>query len=287
MMRTRVRKERRIASAVVARLILVVAAVGCLVASPISAQSRPRAPQGSCLGILSRALVRPREIVPSPISAELATSTWHVIDSIVPRSAFISVSLQGIGDASGDTSDVSPMDTLASRLEAIVQQQPDTLAARHDVATVLADVLRGSRRPTQLQTAVVGVVYNRMRLPPGPAEVVAGDLTLDMRARLDALNALKDAPVDSALVQALFLNLCQLGTWATTMPLPDSVPGAMSAAITEWGETLLTRIAQRLADDPERIRRLAPCKSFETCLPSASQSLLAWLRWWSQPPPGD
>lgn len=261
----------------VTRSVLTALAAGCLMASPTRAQSGARDARNSCRTILSDVIAGATEIGAPAITGELAASIRRIVDSTVPRSAIEWAPPDPFHELRPSAPAFVPQDTLATRLEALIRQRDDTMEARNQVATVLAEILRGLTEPTQFQTSVVELAYDQMRLPPGPAEVVARDLRLSVERRAAALNALAHVTADSALVSVLFINLCQLGTWAGAMPISDSVRGEMPAAISEGGETLLRNVLSWLVVDTEAIRRLAPCKSFEGCFPNSPQ-LLAWLR---------
>jgi len=267
------------------RAVAMVFTAGCLTASPIRAQSVARDTGNSCQTFLLHALALTTEIGARPTGGAFAAAITRVVDSTVPRTLRQWAPPDARHELRLPAQGASLHDTLVTRLEALIRQQSDTLVARRRVAMVLADLLRGAREPTQFQTSIVELAYQKMRLPPGPAEAVARDLTLGLDRRWAALNAVSDAPVDSSLVDAIFVNFCQVGTWAAAMPLSDSIPLAMPAAITEWGEAILQGTVILLTIDARELRPLAPCKSFRECFPR-SPALLAWLRRYSEPDPG-
>lgn len=261
----------------VTHVAIVASAAACLIVTPVLGRSAARKRPQSCREILSRAIAASSVRWPARPNAPFADSIWQVIDSAVPRRLVSSTRVEGMGHASPRAPTFTPWDTLATRLDALILKEPDTVAAREQIARVFADLLSGLREPTQLQVTAVGLVYNRMGLPPGPVEAVARDLRLEVNWRTAALHVLEDAPIDSALVDVMFVNLCQVGMWAGAMPLSDSVVSPMTAAVTGWGETILNNVLLWTVGNEEVIRSLAPCKSLEECFPD-SPSLLAWIR---------
>lgn len=226
----------------------------------------------SCYDYLSHALVAPHQPVLRPGTSTEFDTAYRIINQWVPRSMWI-------GSAADDFSprpsgQVHPVDSIIVALGSRGTLETDS--AHIALAAGLARVLRGDSGASELQRYAASQVYTKLDLPPEAAEDVANDLSLSVMIRASALEALESAVVDSSLVRAHFLTICQLASWASGVPLLDDDSMWLEHALTPRFSVVLDAELRWLAGRAASIRPLAPCKSMEACFGEAS-SLYRWM----------